>query len=61
MESGGGLLAAEVPWPASEQLIRRQRWYLLLRSVPLAVEMSAVAAVIAPIAAFVDSNGVRGG
>jgi hypothetical protein len=68
----------EVPWPASEQLMRRQRWYFLLMgvyltlivlawtwvrlwSVPLAVGMSAVAAVIPPIAAFVGSNGVRGG
>ncbi len=68
----------EVPWPASEQLRRRQRWYFLLMgvcltlivlawtwvrfwSVPLAVGMSAVAAVIPPIAAFVGSNGVRGG
>ncbi|MGZ5400686.1 MAG: DUF3099 domain-containing protein [Nocardioides sp.] len=68
----------EVPWPASEQLMRRQRRYFLLMgvcltlivlawtwvrlwSVPLAVGMSAVAAVIPPIAAFVGSNGVRGG
>jgi hypothetical protein len=68
----------EVPWPASEQLMRRQRWSFLLMgvcltlivlawtwvrlwSVPLAVGMSAVAAVIPPIAAFVGNNGVRGG
>jgi hypothetical protein len=68
----------EVPWPASEQLMRRQRRYFLLMgvcltlivlawtwvrlwSVPLAVGMSAVAAVIPPIAAFVGSDGVRGG
>ncbi|MGZ5404157.1 MAG: DUF3099 domain-containing protein [Nocardioides sp.] len=68
----------EVPWPASERLMRRQRRYFLLMgvcltrivlawtwgrlwSVPLAVGMSAVAAVIPPIAAFVGSNGVRGG
>ena len=30
-------------------------------SIPLAVVMSAVAAVIAPIAAFVGNNGVKGG
>lgn len=30
-------------------------------SVPLAVAMSAVAAVIPPVAAFIGSNGVRGG
>lgn len=68
----------EVPWPASEQRMRRQRWYFLLMgvcltlivlawtwvrlwSVPVAVGMTAVAAVILPIAAFVGSNGVRGG
>ena len=68
----------DVPWPASEQLRRRQRRYFLLMgvcltllvlawtwvrfwSVPLAVTMSAVAAVIPPIAAFVGNNGVRGG
>jgi hypothetical protein len=32
-----------------------------LWSTPLAVAMSAVAAVIPPIAAFVGSNGFRGG
>jgi hypothetical protein len=55
---------------------RRRRYFLLmgvciillalawtwvrLWSVPLAVGMSAVAAVIPPIAAFVGNNGVRG-
>jgi hypothetical protein len=68
----------EVPWPASEQLRRRQRRYFLLMGVcltlillawtwvrfwstPLAVAMSAVAAVIPPVAAFIGSNGFRGG
>lgn len=35
--------------------------WVRLWSVPLAVGMSAVAAVIPPIAAFGGSNGVRGG
>ncbi|WP_082623941.1 DUF3099 domain-containing protein [Nocardioides sp. Soil805] len=35
--------------------------WVRLWSVPLAVVMSAVAAVIPPVAAFVGSNGVRGG
>ena len=68
----------EVPWPASEQLRRRERRYFLLMGVclalillawtwvrlwstPLAVVMSAVAALIPPIASFVGSNGFRGG
>ncbi|WP_107772030.1 DUF3099 domain-containing protein [Nocardioides sediminis] len=68
----------DVPWPASEQLRRRERRYFLLMGVclalillawtwvrlwstPLAVAMSAVAALIPPIASFVGSNGFRGG
>jgi hypothetical protein len=68
----------EVPWPASEQLRRRERLYFLLMGVclalivlawtlvrlwstPLAVAMSALAAIIPPVAAFVGSNGFRGG
>jgi hypothetical protein len=35
--------------------------WVRLWSVPLAVGMSAVAAAIPPIAAFVGNNGVRGG
>jgi hypothetical protein len=35
--------------------------WVRLWSVPLAVVMSAVAAVIPPIAAFVGNDGVRGG
>jgi hypothetical protein len=35
--------------------------WVRLWSVPLAVAMSAVAAIIPPIAAFVGNNGVRGG
>ncbi|PUA81796.1 DUF3099 domain-containing protein [Nocardioides currus] len=35
--------------------------WVRLWSTPLAVGMSAVAAVLPPIAAFVGNNGVRGG